>query len=508
MTSVAMVSDGGAPGERHERGSQVSRFFAVLRRGRTYGNLAYLLLGLLLGWAYIGAFGNLWWALFGSISVLAIPVFLFVCPWLVAYFERWLARWLLGVSFTPMAPPLPPSVTLWERAKAHLRNPVTWKSMVYLFVRVPLGFAAFVITAALLVVPLTLILAPAIYVVGVVNSGSEQAVFHTESLAAIVGSGGYQFGHALGLGSQITPAALVVSVLIAALGVVALVAALHAVNGLAAGWGMFAQALLGVSPKDLQLAEARAIAAEAHARAERAESGRRQLILDASHELRTPAATVRARIESLLLLEGEQLPEHLRAYLAVTQREAERLAALVDDLLMLARSDADELRLDVRPVAVGAVVEEVFGAIEPLAERERQVTLVREVAPDLPLAYADRDRLAQVLLNLTRNAITYTPAGGLVSIELAAGETPGTLALSVTDTGIGIPEEDLDHVFERFYRTDASRARHTGGFGLGLSSVRDLVEGMGGTVAVERVPAGGSRFRVTLRAVQGMTTAS
>jgi signal transduction histidine kinase len=168
---------------------------------------------------------------------------------------------------------------------------------------------------------------------------------------------------------------------------------------------------------------------------------------------------------------------------------------------MLARADTDELQLDVRPVNMGAVVEEVFHALEPLAERERQITLVREVTPDLPQAYADRERLAQVLLNLARNALTYTPDGGLVSIALEAGTDPSTLSLTVSDTGIGIPEEELEHVFERFYRTDASRARHTGGFGLGLSIARDLVQAMGGTIVAERIPSGGSRFRVTLRAV-------
>src|SRR5262249_43931548 len=146
----------------------------------------------------------------------------------------------------------------------------------------------------------------------------------------------------------------------------------------------------------------------------------------------------------------------------------------------------------------GAVVEVVYEALGPLAEHERQVTLVRTIAEDTPLAYADRDRLGQVLLNLVRNAITYTPAGGLVSLDLAAGAEPGTVALTVTDTGIGITEDDLKHVFERFYRSDASRARHTGGIGLGLSIVRDLVRAMGGTVVAERMPVGGSRFRLTL----------
>src|SRR2546421_3520357 len=113
----------------------------------------------------------------------------------------------------------------------------------------------------------------------------------------------------------------------------------------------------------------------------------------------------------------------------------------------------------------------------PLASRERQVTLIRKVAPMLPLMLADRQRLVQVLLNLVRNAITYTPQGGIVSIVLERADA-NYLALLVADTGIGIPADELQHVFERFYRTDASRARSSGGFGLGLAIVRDLVHAM------------------------------
>src|SRR5262249_9731232 len=160
--------------------------------------------------------------------------------------------------------------------------------------------------------------------------------------------------------------------------------------------------------------------------------------------------------------------------------------------------DAGELRLDLRPVEVAGVVEEVYEALSPLARRERQVTLVREVPAGLPLVLADRQRLAQVLLNLVRNGITYTPAGGIVSIS-AERDGPDHLALSVADTGIGIPPEELSRVFERFYRADASRARASGGFGLGLAIVRDLVEAMGGTVGAESVAGQGSRFRVVRR---------
>ena len=125
------------------------------------------------------------------------------------------------------------------------------------------------------------------------------------------------------------------------------------------------------------------------------------------------------------------------------------------------------------------------------------MTLTREPVEDAPPVLADRQRLAQILLNLARNAITYTPAGGIVSLSV---ERPDHyhLSLVVADTGVGIPQEELERVFERFYRADASRARATGGFGLGLAIVRDLAQAMGGVVTAESEVGQGSRFRVTL----------
>src|SRR5262249_3946302 len=189
-------------------------------------------------------------------------------------------------------------------------------------------------------------------------------------------------------------------------------------------------------------------------------------------------------------------------YLRIIARESERLSALVDDLLAVARAEANELRLELRPVPVDEVFEEVYTALAPLARRERQVTLVRTVPPELPPVWADRARLAQVLLNLVRNGISYTPAGGIVSLAAErAGE--GWITLGVSDTGIGIPPEELPRVFERFYRTDASRSRASGGFGLGLSIVKDLVEAMGGGISVESTLGVGTMFRVLLRAAPG-----
>jgi two-component system phosphate regulon sensor histidine kinase PhoR len=204
-----------------------------------------------------------------------------------------------------------------------------------------------------------------------------------------------------------------------------------------------------------------------------------------------------------LLMAGDETgtqasPDELRNYLSIVARESERLGLLVDDLMALARADAGELRLDVRPVVPGEVVEEVYSALAQLAKRDRQVSLVRQVAPNLPLVLADRQRLAQVLLNLVRNAITYTPAGGIVSLEVAQ-VSPTHIVFAVADTGMGIPQEELSRVFERFYRADASRTRESGGFGLGLAISRDLVQAMGGSIMAESTVSEGSRFLVYLR---------
>lgn len=503
---MSQVKTGVAHQARQRRG-----LFAVLRQGQTYRSLAYLAVSALLSWLY-GAFllGFLLPSTGGGPIVFVIVLAAFVAgSWFPAMFERALVELLLRVQVPPMAPPVPPGLPLSERLKAHLRNPVTWKAPLYLLLRipflvVPLGAGALLLACfALLLAPFEYLAVVALLFVGHSSNPSVTLPWSGDAvlLRNLLGVGAAG-SSALGLDLAVLAGCLVV-------GLLALPLSLRLLNGVTWLWGRFAARMLGVDPKELALADARAATAREQARADRADRSRRELILNASHELRTPIASIRAHIESLLILEGDQLPERVRGFLAITQREAERLAALVDDLLMLARADSDELRLDLRPVAVGELVEEVYQALEPLAEREREVTLVREVAPNLPAVSADRDRLAQVLLNLVRNAITYTPAGGIVSIEASAaseagadhqseGGKPTAVELRVMDTGIGIPPEDLERVFDRFYRTDASRARETGGSGLGLSIVRDLVRAMGGTVVAERVPEGGTRFRLTL----------
>ncbi|HEX6817678.1 MAG TPA: ATP-binding protein, partial [Ktedonobacterales bacterium] len=267
-------------------------------------------------------------------------------------------------------------------------------------------------------------------------------------------------------------------------------------------WGRFSRLMLGMSDTSVRLAEARESVARERTRAERADQSRRELIVNVSHELRTPIANISGHVETLLMAngqEGQQIDEQTsRHYLEIVSREAERLSSLIDDLLALARADANELKLDVRPIAAGDVVEEVYQSLAPLARRDRQVTLVRTIPPDLPLALADRDRLMQVLLNLARNAITYTPAGGIVSMVLSQ-TTDRRLLITVADTGIGIAPDELNRIFDRFYRTDTSRSRSSGGFGLGLSIARDLVQAMGGSLSASSAPSEGSQFHIVLR---------
>lgn len=281
---------------------------------------------------------------------------------------------------------------------------------------------------------------------------------------------------------------------------------LLALNGLAVLWGRFALIAYGGSDTLRQLREAEARAAAEQTKAERAEQSRHDLIINVSHELRTPTASIRGHVESLLLALDEtdgSTPSGatLRTQLGIVHREAERLGTLIEELLALARSETDQLQLNIEPVHAADVVDEVYQTLAPLARRDRQVTLVREVQPDLPPLLADRQRLTQVLLNLVRNAITYTPAGGIVSITLARADVD-YLLLAVGDTGVGIPPQELERVWERFYRTDQSRARTSGGFGLGLAIVRDLVEAMGGAVAAHSVEGEGSCFEVRLPVAQ------
>jgi signal transduction histidine kinase len=460
--------------------------------GQTYRSAVFIATRPLVGIVYVTVLvAGLATGLSASPFIIGIPVIAltFAVAWGFAAFERQLARWWLRAEVPPMYVPRPPGRRLWQRARDHLASGITWKSVLYLLVQLPAGVIAFALGVVGVGAGLAMLLAPLWYLL--------------DRLTYRPGISGISFAGPLlwltGSGPGIEPLGLFICLLLAAGGLLLLAWMLYLVDAAGRGWGAAATRLLGRSESQLRLAEARLQAASERQRAERADQSRRELIVNVSHELRTPIASIRAHIESLTMRDDARtLDPEVARYLEVIDRETERLSALVDDLLAVARAEAGELKLTVGPVSVGQVVHHVREALAPMARRQRKVVLMERMpAGTLPLVLADGDRLAQVMMNLVRNAVAYTPEGGMVSIE-AAADGPDRVALTVADTGIGIPRDDLDRVFDRFYRTDASRTRSTGGFGLGLSIARDLVEAMGGTITVESEVGSGSRFTVNL----------
>ncbi len=225
---------------------------------------------------------------------------------------------------------------------------------------------------------------------------------------------------------------------------------------------------------------------------QRLERARRDLVADVAHELRTPLAGLAGYLEGLLDGVLEPTPE----LLGRMRREVRRLERLVEDLQELSRVEAGRVELRRRATAVDELLEVVLARLRPQF-LDKGVHLSVEVPADLPRVLADPDRVAQVLTNLLGNALQYTPSGGQVTVR--AWAVDGEVAVSVTDTGIGIPAEHLPHIFERFYRVDRSRARAGGGTGIGLTIARGLVELHGGRIwASSPGPGRGSTFTFTL----------
>jgi two-component system, OmpR family, phosphate regulon sensor histidine kinase PhoR len=217
---------------------------------------------------------------------------------------------------------------------------------------------------------------------------------------------------------------------------------------------------------------------------------RRDFVANASHELKTPVAAVRALAETLLTALPDD-PEAGRQFAERIAREAERLDVLARDLLDLSRVERGTL--DVEPVDLVGLAKEVLGGYEDLAT-ERRVRLRSELQQ--VSMRGDRAQLGLLLSNLLDNALRHTPAKGTVCVRLDAAESRALL--QVADTGEGIPARELPRVFERFYRVDKARARQTGGTGLGLAIVRHVAEAHGGTVRVDSELGQGSTFTVAL----------
>jgi two-component system phosphate regulon sensor histidine kinase PhoR len=233
----------------------------------------------------------------------------------------------------------------------------------------------------------------------------------------------------------------------------------------------------------------------------RAERLRRELTANISHELRTPLTSIKGFTETLL--EGAIADEEAcRRFLAIIDSEAARLMKLVDDLMDLSRLESRAVSMEPAPVRLDALVTGALSGMRPQADR-RRITL-RETT-DPAIVMADRDRILQVLTNLLDNAIKFTPEGGTVDVSVTS--TPAGAVVSVTDTGRGIPADDLPRIFNRFYRVDRSRARGAGGTGLGLAIAKHIVEAHGGRISVASRVDAGSTFAFTLPLARALRAA-
>jgi two-component system, OmpR family, phosphate regulon sensor histidine kinase PhoR len=230
---------------------------------------------------------------------------------------------------------------------------------------------------------------------------------------------------------------------------------------------------------------------------ERQERVRKDFVADVSHEMRTPLAAIRGYAETLL--DGAlEVPEHNRKFVEIIQSHAIRLNNIASDLLVISELDSNAPPpAPPERISVAAVIQSAAHSIQANAVL-RGVRLHIDKCQDCwTIGY--RFRLEQALTNLLDNAVKFNKPEGEVTIECGPADN-GRVRVSVCDTGIGIPSDELKRIFERFYRVDKARARSTGGTGLGLPIVKEVVERMGGTVAVESQLGRGSRFTILLQA--------
>jgi two-component system phosphate regulon sensor histidine kinase PhoR len=228
-------------------------------------------------------------------------------------------------------------------------------------------------------------------------------------------------------------------------------------------------------------------------RTRQTENSQREFVSNVSHELRNPLASVKAMVETLE--DGAiERPEVARNFLERIHHDLDRMNSLVNELLELSRLESGQLALKLEPLELEPLAEDIKSRFNVLTN-ERGIDVVVNFPADLPRVMADEDRLRQIIINLVENSLKFTPPGGRVTF-CAELKPDRSVEVSVSDTGVGISQEHLPHIFERFYKVD--RSRHAGGTGLGLAIVKQLVEAHGGEVWVKSQEGIGSTFAFTL----------
>lgn len=226
------------------------------------------------------------------------------------------------------------------------------------------------------------------------------------------------------------------------------------------------------------------------------EKNRREFIANVSHELRTPLTSVKGATETII--EDPDMPEAIKQrFLGIVINESDRMTRIVQDLLVLSR--LDNRRMTWRPTKFDLFLaaEGMCSALEAEAKAHGHVlTLEPEESAPMPI-FADKERIEQVITNIIGNAIKYTPDGGKINVKVAEKDGKDYV-VSVSDTGVGIPKEDLEHIFERFYRVDKSRSTDAGGTGLGLSIAKDIIDAHGGEITMDSEYGKGTTVTITL----------
>ena len=231
------------------------------------------------------------------------------------------------------------------------------------------------------------------------------------------------------------------------------------------------------------------------------EKSRREFIANVSHELKTPLSSIRGAAESIA--DSRMGQEAKINFLNIIIREGERMTGIVEDLLIVSRLDNKKMMWRFTTVNLVDIVEKIYETKRVEAEKNDQKLTLKK-SKNIPGIYADKERIEQVLVNIVSNAIKYTPKGGKIEIALSgckikSGDSEITGAkITVTDNGVGIPKEDLPHIFERFYRVEKARSTEAGGTGLGLSISKEIINAHRGEITVENAQGGGTVVTILL----------